>query len=356
MKSQISIAVGVIVILIGLLIGQLSANKEKMAADIEKSLVINTTVPVIIETPVKATLHNAIVLHGTITPENEIPILSKQQGIIIRKYKKTGQSVRKGEPIVQLENEISQKSLQLAQANYVKLAKDVDRYQILKKNGAVATQELESIQMSLRDMEEHISNLKNQIANSTILSPIDGIIAADYVEEGQFVMTGGQIVQIISGSGLKLSLSTAESDVLMIKKGQEVTVKVSALAGQSIKGIVELISPKANNLHYYIVDITLKENNPDLRAGMFASAELSLTAKNTAADDIVISRKAIVGSIKKPYVYVVKNGIAQKREISLDSYNDKQIVVRSGITCQDTVITSGQINLSDGFPVTILNK
>lgn len=356
MRAKIIIPIIFTLVLGGLMTWKLSVNKKKMAESIENSLIVNTTIPVIVEIPIVSNFNDEIVLHGTVIPENEVTILSKLQGIVTEKYKKAGQAVRKGDPIVQIENEVLKKNLQAAQANYAKIKNDVARYQSLKDNGAVAGQELESVQMSLRDAEERIIGLEDQIASSTIYSPVNGTIADDFIEQGQLVMAGGQIAQIISGKGLKLTVSATESDIVEIRKGQPVNVTVNALANESFAGKVEFIAPKANDLHFYAVDIELQGNANELKAGMYASANFEVSRDMTSPLDIMISRKAIVGSIKKPYVYILKNGKAVKKEIKPGPYDEKQVVVHSGITIQDTVINSGQINLSEGSSVSILNK
>jgi len=351
MKTRIIIPLTVAVILIGFMIWKLTSNKKKMEDKLEQSMIVNTTIPVITEKPKLSILKNNVSLNGTIMPEQEVFVLSKAQGIITQKFKKTGDRVRKGEPIIQIENTILRKSLAIAQSDYENISKDVQRYKSLQKQGAVALQELERSQMSLREAEERITSLKDQIENTTILSPVSGVISRDFIEEGQLMTVEGDVAHIISRDGLKLLVSATESDIHRINKGQKIKIEVTSLE-EEFYGIVNLIAPKANDLHFYIVEILLKSNDHRLKPGIYATANFDYSTNET--EQITISRKAIVGGRKNPSVFIVKDGKAYKRKVQTGFYNNEQIEIKSGISLNEIIINSGQINLTDGIPIKIL--
>jgi RND family efflux transporter MFP subunit len=354
MKRRIIIPVAVSIIIIALIIWKLSANKKEMEKKLEQSIIVNTTIPVLIEKPELLKLENKLSLNGSIIPGNETLILSKAQGTIIRKYKKMGDSVKKGDVIVQIENEVLKKALIIARADYEKKAKDVQRYESLQKKGAVAQQEVETSLISLRESEGRITDLQDQIARTTITAPSSGIISKDFVENGQWVTTGSEMAHIFAGNALKLQGSVTEADMLKINKGQHVKVRFSSINDENFSGVVDRIAPKANELHFYAVEIVLKSKDDRLKPGMYATAliESSITAMPT----ITINRKSVVGGMKSPAVFIIKKGKAYKKYITTGYYNDEKIEVTSGISLKDTVIKSGHINLTDGMAVSILKR
>ena len=95
------------------------------------------------------------------------------------------------------------------------------------------------------------------------------------------------------------------------------------------------------------IEVRLKNTSDHLKSGLFAEVELPI--KNE--DKLIISKKAIVGSMKSPEVYVVKDGIARLTPIIIGLTNDKQIEVLDGLEEGNEVITDGQINLKDGDKV-----
>jgi len=352
MKSRIIILVSII--LIGLTIWKLSANKEKMNEKLEQSMTVNTIIPVIIEKPELTRFENRISLYGVIVPENDVLIVSQTQGMIIRKYKKMGDKVHKGEVIVEIENEVLKKSLSVAQADYEQRYKDLQRYQSLQKQGAVAQQEVENSQMSLREVEERISNLRHQIASTTIKSPSSGIISKDFVDDGEWVTTGSEVAHIISGNELKLRAEATEADMLEISKGQQAQIHISSLKNSHISGVVDRIAPNANELHFYSIEILLKDADGRLKPGMYAVANIE--SSEAEVPQLTLSRKSIIGGMKNPSVFIVKDGKAYKKRVQTGYYDDKRIEIKSGVSVHDTVINSGHINLSDETPVYILNR
>lgn len=354
MKIRIIIPVVVSIILIVFVIWKLSTNKEEMEKKLEESTVVNTTIPVIIEMPKLLKLENKLLVQGSIIPDSQILILSKAQGTITKKHKKMGDYVKKGDIIVQIENEVLKKALVIAREEYEKKAKDVQRYESLKLQGAVAQQEVESGQLSLREAERRITDLQDQISHTIIIAPSSGIISKDFVEDGQWVTTGNEIAHIFSGENLKLQASISETDMLRISKGQHAKVHISSLNDGNFSGVVDRIAPKANELHFYSVEIILKSKDIRLKPGMYATALIE--SSKTAMPTITINRKSVVGGMKNPSVFIVKKGKAYRKSIETGYYDDKRLEVLSGISLSDTIINSGQINLTDGIPVSILNR
>ncbi|NGM65061.1 efflux RND transporter periplasmic adaptor subunit [Sphingobacterium sp. SGR-19] len=98
----------------------------------------------------------------------------------------------------------------------------------------------------------------------------------------------------------------------------------------------------------------LKSKDIRLKPGMYAIAFIE--SSKTSMPTITINRKSVVGGMKNPSVFIVKDGKAYKRSIRIGYYDNETLEVISGLALNDTVINSGQINLSDGIPVSILNR
>jgi multidrug efflux pump subunit AcrA (membrane-fusion protein) len=86
---------------------------------------------------------------------------------------------------------------------------------------------------------------------------------------------------------------------------------------------------------------------------MFATAIFNIDSNNSISP--VISRKAIVGGMKAPHVFVVKEGKAYTVAVQVGISEGKSIEITDGISPDDTIVKSGQINLVDGVEVSILN-
>lgn len=351
MKSKTVTPIIVAVSIISLIAWKLVDNKQAIHRNAELSLVVNTVVPVMIEKPQYLELNEKISVNGRIDSGNEVVVYSKAQGIVVRKYKKAGDIVSRGTVIAQLESNVIRENLRLSELDLAKAKKDVERFQNLASIGAVTARELEESQMVLRSIESRITDLQDQLSNTTITSPISGIINKDYFEEGTLIPVGRSVIDIVDNKVLRMYTNVTEKEVLKLKTGMEAAIMTDVYPGSAFTGKIEAISPKSNDQYYYSVELTL--NNPQLKPGMFATAVFNINGNSHNTP--VISREAIAGGLKSPHVFVVRDSKAYKVAVQVGVSDGEYIEITDGISPDDTVVKSGKNNLIDGIEVSILN-
>jgi RND family efflux transporter MFP subunit len=351
MKSKIVTPIIITVSIVGLIAWKLVENKLTIDRNAELSLTVNTVVPVTVEQPRYMDLSEKISVNGRIDSENEVVVYSKAQGIVVRKYKKSGDVVCRGTLIAQLENHVIRENLRLSELDFAKAKKDVERFQNLASIGAVTLRELEDAQITLRTIESRITDLQDQLNNTTIISPTSGIINKDYFEEGTLLSVGSSVVDIVDNKALRMYANVTEKEVLKLKVGMAADITTDVYPGRTFTGIIKAVSPKSNDQYYYSVELTL--NASELQPGMFATAIFSIDGNNRNTP--VISREAIAGGMKDPHVFVVKDSKAYKVAVRVGISDGKYIEITDGISPDDTIVKSGQINLIDGTEISILN-
>ena len=162
------------------------------------------------------------------------------------------------------------------------------------------------------------------------------------------------MANVVDISRVKVKLNISESDAFILKVGDQVKVTTEVMPGIVFGGRVESISSKADEAHTYPVEITIV-NQPahQLKAGMFAGVEFT-SLRNS--ESIIIPRESLVGSVKEPQVYVVENGIARLRNLTVGNQSGIYVQVLQGLTEGETIVVNGQNNLVDNLKVEILNK
>ncbi len=351
MKSKIVTPIIITVSIVGLIAWKLVENKQIIDRNAELSLTVNTVVPVTVEQPRYMDLSETISVNGRIDSENEVVVYSKVQGVVVRKHKKVGDIVSRGTLIAQLENHVIRENLRLSELDFAKAKKDVERFQNLASIGAVTLRELEDAQITLRTIESRITDLQDQLSNTTIISPTSGIINKDYFEEGTLLSIGGSVVDIVDNKALRMYTNVTEQEVLKLKLGMEATITTDAYPGRTFTGVIKAISPKSNDHYYYSVELTL--NAPELQPGMFATAVFGVDGNNRNTQ--VISREAIVGGMKAPHVFVVRDSKAYKTAVQVGISDGMYVEITDGLSPDDTIVKSGQINLIDGTEIYILS-
>ncbi|GHV19994.1 MexH family multidrug efflux RND transporter periplasmic adaptor subunit [Bacteroidia bacterium] len=354
MKAKKVVNILIVVAIIGLVVWKLAANKEEIEQVAARSLLVNPTVPVRVEQVGMQDLSGNIQVDGRIQAANEVVLYSKVQGIVLNKYKKAGDHVNKGTVIAQVENNVIKESLSLAKMNLANAETDVERYKKLAEAGAVTQREYEAILITYREAQRAVTELQDQLNSTTLVSPVNGILETDYFEEGTLLSPGSQVADFIDPSRLKAVVNITEREVYRIQRGDKVILTTNVLPGQEFTGIVDVISSKGNSLLNYQLEIKITDRDAQaLKAGMYVSAHIA--AKETSANkEMMISRKAIIESLKNPEVYVIRGNKAYKQRITIANVLDNYITVTDGLKEGDWVVVAGQINLVDGREVEII--
>ena len=187
-----------------------------------------------------------------------------------------------------------------------------------------------------------------------LLSPIDGVVSSLSVQTGQMAAQASPPVTIIDMTALILDIRLSEFDVVKVQPGQKVAVYVDAAGSQPVEGVVEWVSPSTDpRSQAYGVRIKLDNSSGKLRPGMFARAGLVLDKKENV---VVVPKRAIVRQGDQAYVFVIKGGSVERREVQVGMDDGERIEVISGLKSGEQVVVKGQAYLKEGQKVDIVKQ
>ncbi len=344
------ILVLIIIAAIGGSVALLMYNKsqsEKKA----KSVEVLKEFPVSVESVRLDSVATELAFVGSVAADKEVSIVSETQGRITHLGISQGQSVGKGRLILAVDNELKAAALQTAEASLDKAKKDYERNKQLFEEKSVSQAALENCEYALRMAEAQHTIAKRQLADTKLFSPVSGIVATKNVEVGSVISPGMVIANIVDISRLKIKVNIPERDVFKLKVNDPVSVETDIYPDAKIKGKIQSISPKADEAHAYQVEVALSNNREyPLKAGMFARVKFDNVIRSSS---LIISRGALVGSIRDPKVYVVQNGVAYLKSIVVGSVVGNTIEIVKGLQQGEQVVVSGQLNLKDNTKVII---
>jgi RND family efflux transporter MFP subunit len=342
--------IGIIVLSLAVIVGVLLYNKSRMQAR-SKSDVL-TSIPVSVAPVTRQRISDAHSLVGTVAANNDVAIVSETQGRVVAVAAEVGQFMPAGSLLIQVDDELKKANLAMAETNYEKAKKDLDRFEALSKESAATDQQLEGARLAMKSAEAQFITVRREYNDTKITTPIAGIVTARPVDIGTYVQKGMPVANVVDISRLKVKLNVAERDVFRLKSGDGVVVTSDVYPGIAFGGRVKTISAKGDESHTYPVEIMLENNGAHpLKSGMFARVSFTTL---THDEVLTIPREALVGSSKKPQVYVIQNGIAQLRALVIDINSGADLEVLQGLGVSDTVVVNGQNNLKDNVPVTIV--
>ena len=312
------------------------------------------SIPVYVMSIKKATLSGDFEVNGSFIPVHELTLLSEGQGKVTDLLVNTGDFVQTGQLLARLDDELVRSQLELANAALDKARADLKKYEGLLKADAISGQQVEDVKLGLKKAETDVTTLKKQLDYASIKAPIQGTITRRAIEKGSLLMPGSPVVDIVDVSRLKFIANVAESEVVQIRKGQQIQITSSLYPGMKYKGTVVSVGVKADDARRFPIEIEMVNDaaNP-LKAGMFGTASFGSGSPREA---LLIPRNSIVGSIKTPKVYVVENNKSIIREIRIGSANDREVEVLDGLKPGEMVVTSGQINLDNNVTVRVVNN
>lgn len=187
-----------------------------------------------------------------------------------------------------------------------------------------------------------------------LVSPIAGVVSSLSVQTGQMATQASPPVTVIDMTALILDIRLSEFDVVKVQPGQKIDVYVDAAGSQPVEGVVEWVSPSPDpRSQAYGVRVKIDNSSGKLRPGMFARAVLVLDKKENA---VVVPKRAIVRQGDKAYVFVVKGGSVERREVQLGMDGGERIEVISGLKSGEQVVVKGQAYLKEGQEINVVKQ
>ena len=261
-------------------------------------------------------------------------------------FVEVGQSVRKGQSLVQLDAS----NLEQLRLQYENQLVDFRRVEELYKVGGTSRAEYDNAKTQLEVVKRQ---LDNRTENTLLVSPIDGVVSARNYDNGD--MYGGQPILVIEQiSPVKMKINISESRYAETNKDLDVDITFDAAYGSEVfNGNIDLIYPTINqSTHTFPAEITLSNNDKRVRPGMFGKVTVNFgTKSHVVVPDAAVIKQAGSGDY---YVYTYSNGIVEYNKVELGRRMDNRYEIVSGIESGAQVVIAGQTGLANGAEVEVI--
>ncbi len=255
-----------------------------------------------------------------------------------------GDFVTKGQLLVQMDKtQLFQARIQLQT-----LENDLKRMDTLLALGAVTRQAHDQLKAQY---DIAASNIENLLKTTEIRATIPGVVTGRYHSAGEiFTMTPGPagkpaIVSVMQIRPVKINIGVSERFFTQVKTGQPAQVTSDVFPGRTFDGRVSMIYPNIDRSSgTFRVEITVDNADLALRPGMFSRVALNLGQ----TEGIMVPALAVLkqsGSNER-YVFVIENGKAIRKSVVPGRNIDDLQVILSGLEEGETLVVTGQHNLS----------
>jgi RND family efflux transporter MFP subunit len=307
---------------------------------------------------------------GTVTPIANVSIKSRVDNEIIGVHFADGALVDKGDLLVTLDSraitaQVAQAEGTLArdQAQLEGAQRDLRRFTELVEKNATPTVNLDNAKTqvatysaAIKANSAALDNLKVQLSYYTIKAPISGRISAAAVKIGNFVRAADvqPIATIIQLSPIYVSFTVPQRflpDIRDALANESATVEV-AVPGSSKQaaGAVTMIE---NTIDSATGTATIRATMPNKDELLWPGTLVNVSLTIGDEDAVVVPTAAVQVSQQGSYVFVIANGVAQVRPVTVSRAVGKETVISDGLKGGETVVTDGHLQLTDNARVTV---
>ncbi|TVQ07597.1 MAG: efflux RND transporter periplasmic adaptor subunit [Bacteroidetes bacterium] len=350
-KKYATIAIAIAIV--ALVIFRLISNKKQLDSELKAMMEYSSVIPVEVISPVSIQAKQILEENGILRAEAEITILSETSGKVVSVSGSIGEPVSAGQTLVVVEKDVPESQYRLARISYEIAENDMVRFNNLASSDAITQQQLEAAKLNYQNALANYIAIKKQLENTVIQSPANGLISKRLVEAGAFITPSMPVFTILEQNRMVFAVKVTDTDMFRISKGQKAEIMLDALPGRTFYGNIRSIGVTADLSGRYEVEISISAQEAFLRGGMGGKAIFEIEMQDTG---VVIPRKCIVGSIKDATVFVLSDNSVTSRKIKAMAINETEILITEGLSVNDKVVLSGQINLADGSKVRILNR
>jgi HlyD family secretion protein len=316
-------------------------------------------------TPGLKPVTSSVTFTGAIAARYDMPIgHDGDTGRIVAVYVEPGDHVQRGQLLARLDETVLipqvnrlTAALELAKAQAALSAAEYRRAQGVESAGALSAEDIEKRRATALTDAANVKVVAAQLAEgqarlnrTRIVAPIAGTVLTRNAEVGQIANPGGlALFRVASGGEVEMRGALAEQDLAQVKIGDPASVHLTGLP-QAFEGRVRLLGAIIDpQTRLGEIRITLKPD-PALRPGAFARG--TVTVNQTMRP--VVPRTAVLTDTHSSYVYVVNaQSHAERRAVRVADTSEQGVVIASGLTGSERVVTTAAGFLRDGEEVKV---
>ena len=326
-------------------------------------------------------VRSSILASGALAFREQVLLRPEVIGQVIELHVEEADDVAKGDPVITLDPRAYQAQVKQAQARvrmqqiaierqqlliealgkrferqqamFASKLTDEDSYDSMRSDLALARVDLQSFQESLAQARAALEQAENLLSRTRITSPIDGVVIQVDVKVGETVVAGttnipGSAMMVIADPSVTLAeVQVDEADIGQVRQGQTAEVYTAAYPDRPLAGTVQSVASVARKMAgeaglSFLVKILLHEQNSILiRPGMSVRADLyTRSRENTLAIPVqaVLYDEDTGGEDEQAYVFVMRDGKAVRRNVSVGIASDSDQEIIDGLQAGEQVI------------------
>jgi membrane fusion protein (multidrug efflux system) len=297
----------------------------------------------------RSELETSVKAVGTITAEASATLRAEVPGQILAVHFEEGQPLKKGAPLYSIEATVLEAEVNEARANASRSEAALKRAQELFTKQLISGTDYDAARANYDVDVARLRSSQAKLSKTMIRAPFDGYVGLRRINIGDYATIGQELVDVVQLDPLRVAFSVPETLLPKVRPGQPIDVTVDAYPGEVFAGAITAVAPKTDvQGHSLEVRASLPNKELKLRPGLFVRIDVSL---GTRMDAILIPEQAIWPIGQDKIVYVVADGVARQRVVTIGERQPGAVEVLQGLEDGEIIVTAGQMKLFDGASV-----
>ncbi len=307
---------------------------------------------------------------GSVTAVRGVAVSNDSPGVVTAIRFESGQMVRAGQVLVELDTSVERAQLASAEARHDLAEVGIGRTRKLLTSEAVAKSQLDTDEAQVKSTKADTGALKAQIDRKTVRAPFAGRLGIRQINLGQYLNPGTPVTVLESIGSVYVDFSLPQQQLAEIKVGTPVKVSLTDVKGAELEGAIAAIDPTVDvSTRTLKVRAGVPNQEDRLRAGMFVNVVAQLgdklqvvTAPATAlvhasyGDSVFVIEdqkdeegKTVTGTDGKPAK------VARQQFVRTGLARGDFVAITDGVKAGEELVTSGAFKLHNGTSVIVNN-
>jgi membrane fusion protein (multidrug efflux system) len=307
-----------------------------------------TAVPVITQPAHVEQMGIEIEAVGTTQANESVEITSTASNTITAIRFQEGEEVERGEVLVEMDDAQARAALAEAQASLARSKSQYDRSRNLQSSQVLSVADLELVEASLKADEARVAAAQARLNDTVIRASFRGRTGFRRVSVGSFVSPGSVITTLDDTSIIKLDFTVPETYLFVLRRGLPITAVAAGLPDRAFKGTVTNMDSRVDPVTRSVT-VRAELDNADgvLRQGMFMTVSL----QGEVSPTLLVPEEALVPERGKTYVFVVHDGVVERREVRTGKRKPGFVEIVDGVREHERVVVDGTQHVRDGTVV-----
>lgn len=295
-----------------------------------------------------STINDEIYATGTLLSVPGITIKSEIAGRVQNICFNSGDSVKAGDRLVEINAEITRAKFAAAKAKFNLSELNLARAKSLYSSKDISKADFDQIKAAYDADLADLNGLRVTLEQATIVAPFSGKLGLNEVSLGDYISVGQNIVNLQTLDPLKVDFSIPETYLSKVNIGQNVSLKSDIYPNKVFEGKVEATESLINSNNR---TLTIRANIPNPEGLLIPGGFVAVTLKLGQRRAMLIPQIAIVHDVEGDYVFKMSGTKADKVKITIGIRDESNVEIKSGLKENDIIVVTGQMKIFPGVKI-----